>query len=298
MNVLEGPRRERRHVVVGGSACWGTVVEPGEILLDDGRTLIADLVAAADGKFSPLRKAKKIKVRAKAYDQSAITFMARHEKPHRNIAHERFLSPGPLALLPMLGTEDEAWGGPDRSSVVWTVHGKDVEKAMALPIETFNATLTERFGPTYGELEVVGRRWSYPLGRQHATRYIADRMALVGDAAHQIHPIAGQGLNLGLRDAAALAELLIPAKQAGEDLGSERLLKRYEDWRRPDVLAMIGMTDTLNALFMSRFPPLRLARGLGIAAVDAFPPLKNFFMRQAMGLNPSFPKLVKGEKLV
>jgi len=268
------------------------------VTLADGRVLMADLVAAADGKFSPLRRAAGIKVRTKSYGQNAIVFMVRHEKPHRHIAHERFLSPGPLALLPMAGTDDESRGGAHRSSVVWTVEGKDAERALNLPEAAFNATLTERFGPTYGRLEVVGKRWTYPLGRQNAARYVADRLALIGDAAHLIHPIAGQGLNLGLRDAAALAELALPAKRAGEDLGDPRLLKRYADWRRPDVLALIAATDGLNELFRSTLPPVRIARRLGIAAVDAVPPLKKFFMRQAMGLNESFPKLVKGERLV
>lgn len=276
-----------------------TGTEPEEtkttVTLADGRRLEAQLVAAADGKFSPLRKEAGIKVRAKAYGQNAVVFMASHERPHGNIAHERFLSPGPLALLPMPPAKEGEFGGENRSSVVWTVHGKDAERAMALSEERFNSTLTQRFGATYGDLKLSGKRWTYPLRRQHATRYIANRLALVGDAAHVIHPIAGQGLNLGLRDAAALAELLVPAKKAGKDVGDAEMLARYESWRRPDVMALIAATDALNRLFVSKSPTVRLARDLGIAAVDALPPVKKFFMRQAMGLTPGLPKLVRGE---
>ncbi len=259
-----------------------------EAELGDGRRIEAMLAVAADGRNSPLREEAGIPVTAWSYPQTGIVATVAHERPHRGIAHERFLPAGPLAFLPMTGK---------RSSIVWTEHGELAPVLLALDEADFTAELERRFGPYLGRLTLAGPRFSYPLALLHAARYVDERLALVGDAAHAIHPIAGQGLNLGLRDVAALAEILVDARRLGLDLGGGELLQRYQRWRRFDTMALMAATDALNRLFSNNVPLLRLARDLGLGLVNELPPLKRLFMRHAMGVVGELPRLIKGEPL-
>lgn len=263
------------------------------VTLADGRAVRAGLVVAADGRASPTRAAAGIAVTERHYGQTGIVCTVSHDRPHRNVAHERFLSAGPFALLPMSGLAEH----PHRSSIVWTESNELAPAMLALSDGAFSAEMTRRFGDTLGQLQVIGRRWSYPLGLLHAAAYVRPRLALVGDAAHAIHPIAGQGLNLGLRDVAALAEVLVDAHRLGLDLGSPIVLERYERWRRVDAVTLIAVTDGLNRLFSNDMAPVRLMRDLGLATVNRLPGLKRLFMRHAMGTVGALPRLVRGKRL-
>ena len=205
-----------------------------------------------------------------------------------DVAVEHFLPAGPFAILPLTG---------NRSSLVWTERADLAPRILAMSPADFADELRRRFGDFLGAVEPVGPRWSYPLAFLHAEHYAAERLALVGDAAHLIHPIAGQGLNLGLRDVAALAEVLVDARRLGLDIGDGEVLRRYESWRRIDNWMLSAVTDSLNRLFSNAIPPLKLARDLGLAAVNQVPPLKRFFMRHAMGVVGDQPRLVRGEPL-
>ncbi len=185
----------------------------------------------------------------------------------------------------------------DRSSIVWTERAALAPRILALGAAEFHAELARRFGDFLGRLEVDGRHWSYPLSLMHAARYGAERLVLVGDAAHVIHPIAGQGLNLGLRDVAVLAELIVDASRLGLDIGNGEILARYERWRRFDNTALAAMTDGLNRLFSNEIPALAAIRDAGLAAVNQLPPLRRLFMRHAMGMVGTLPRLVRGERL-
>jgi 2-octaprenyl-6-methoxyphenol hydroxylase len=235
-----------------------------------------------------MREAAGIKTWRKSYRQTAIVCVVRHEKPHQGVAVEHFRAAGPFAILPMQG---------NRSSIVWTEEEREAPLLLALDDKSFARQLASRFGDFLGRVVPEPGRWSYPLALIQAERYAAQRLALIGDAAHVIHPIAGQGWNLGVRDIAALAELLVDAHRLGLDLGSADLLRRYERWRRFDSLTLTTVTDGLNRLFANDFPPLKLARDLGLAAVNHAPGLKRFFMRHAMGVTGDLPRLVKGETL-
>ncbi len=256
--------------------------------LGDGGSVRGALLVAAEGKQSPLRQAAGIRTLEWSYPQTAIVCTVWHERPHLGIAVEHFLPAGPFAILPMTG---------DRSSIVWTERAALVPRLLALDAAGFRAELARRFGDFLGRIELVGPRWSYPLALMHAARYGAERLILVGDAAHVIHPIAGQGLNLGLRDVAVLAELIVDARRLGLDIGAADILARYERWRRFDTVALAAVTDGLNRLFSNSFPPLAWMRGLGLAAVNRLPPLRRFFMQHAMGLVGELPRLVRGERL-
>jgi 2-octaprenyl-6-methoxyphenol hydroxylase len=256
--------------------------------LSDGRQIKARLVAAADGQRSPLRRSAGIRTVEQRYRQAGIVTTARHERPHGGIAVEHFLPSGPFAILPMTG---------NRSSIVWTERAELAPRLMELSNGAFAAELAARFGDFLGSVEPVGPRWAYPLALVLAEHYVAPRLALIGEAAHMIHPIAGQGLNLGIRDVAALAELMIDARRLGLDIGDETVLRRYQQWRRFDVLALTAITDGLNRLFSNSLTPVQLARDLGIAAVNRLPPLKRLLMRDAMGIVGELPRLVRGEPL-
>jgi 2-octaprenyl-6-methoxyphenol hydroxylase len=256
--------------------------------LSDGRLIRARLVAAADGQKSPLREAAGIRTIGWRYAQTSIVTTVRHERPHRGIAVEQFLSAGPFAILPMTG---------NRSSIVWTERAELARQLIRLPDAAFAAELAERFGDFLGAVEPIGPRWTYPLALLLAERYVAPRLALVGEAAHVIHPIAGQGLNLGIRDVAVLAELVIDTRRLGLDIGDESVLRRYQQWRRFDVLALAAVTDGLNRLFSNSVLPLRLARDVGLAVVNQISPLKRLLMRDAMGITGDLPRLVRGEAL-
>jgi len=259
-----------------------------EAELEDGRRIRCRLVVGAEGRNSPSRAAAGIGVTRLPYDQTAIVCTVGHERDHGGVAVEYFLPSGPFAMLPMTGR---------RMNIVWTERPEPAARFMALDDDAFLAELKRRFGDWLGAVSLVGPRFSYPLSLQHASRYTDRRLALVGDAAHAIHPIAGQGLNLGLRDVAALAESVIDTRRLGLDIGGPEVLRRYERWRRFDSVLLASVTDALNRLFSNDIPPLRLARDLGLAAVDRIPPLKRFFMRHAMGVVGDLPRLVKGEAL-
>ena len=270
---------------VGVIETWPALAEAA---LSDGRRMTVRLIAAADGAASPLRRSASIRTVDWRYPQTAIVTTVRHDRPHAGIAVEHFLPAGPFAILPMTGS---------RSSIVWTERAELAAGLLALPDAAFAAELAARFGEFLGAVEPVGPRWRYPVGLMLAERYVARRLALVGEAAHLIHPIAGQGLNLGIRDVAALAEIVIDARRLGLDIGDDALLRRYQQWRRLDAVLLAGVTDGLNRLFSNSIAPLRLIRDLGLAAVDRLPPLKRFLMRDAMGITGDLPRLVRGEAL-
>jgi 2-octaprenyl-6-methoxyphenol hydroxylase len=267
--------------------------------LGDGAKLAARLVAAADGKDSPLRRAADIRTVEWRYHQIGIVTTVAHERPHAGIAIEHFLPAGPFAILPMTdeSSKDAALTRRGRSSIVWTEDAALAPHLVKLPDAEFAAELGSRFGDFLGAIEPVGPRWSYPLSLMQAERYTARRLALVGEAAHVIHPIAGQGLNVGIRDIAALAELIIDARRLGLDIGDDAVLEPYQRWRRADALLLAAVTDGLNRLFSNAIPPMRLARDLGLAAVNRLPPLKRLLMRHAMGTLGERPRLARGERL-
>lgn len=250
------------------------------IRLSNGQQIHARLVVGAEGRHSPLRRAAGIPVTRIDYGCMGIVGAVAHEASHNNQALEQFLPHGPFAQLPMHGIP----GHPHVSAIVWTERTALARRCLALDDAAYGRQIAARIGDHLGAVTPVGRRWSYPLSAMHVARFTAERMALVGDAAHGIHPIAGQGLNLGFRDVAALAELVSEAVAAGEDPGGPALLARYQAARRPDSLLMLGATHALERLFTSSLPPVRLARRLGIAAVDRLPGLKRFFAARAMGL--------------
>jgi 2-octaprenyl-6-methoxyphenol hydroxylase len=248
------------------------------------------LVVAAEGRNSPLREAAGIPVTRLPYGQTGIVCAVSHENPHNNTALEHFLPSGPFAQLPMCASRDaEEGGAANLSAIVWTERTPIARRLLQLDDVRFAREIARRLGDHLGRVRIAGRRWSYLLSAMHAHRYADDRLALVGDAAHTIHPIAGQGLNLGFRDAIALSDLLIEALLRGEDPGARALLLRYQRRRRPDNLLMLAATDALDRLFSTDNPLLRIARDVGIAAVHRSPPLKRLFMRQAMGVASGRP---------
>lgn len=262
--------------------------EMAGVRLAGGETLSTRLVAAADGAHSRLRAAAGIKTVSWSYGQAAIVATIGHEREHHGRAEEHFLPGGPFAILPLAGR---------RSSIVWTEPGEEANRLVALPEQEFHGELERRFGLKLGEIGVLSTPRVYPLNFSIARRFVAERLALVGDAAHVIHPIAGQGLNLGLRDAAALAECIAEAARLGLDHGSPDVLARYERWRRFDTLGMGIATDGLNRLFSNRSDALKFMRDLGLGLVERLPTLKEFFVREAAGLTGEVPKLLRGESL-
>jgi 2-octaprenyl-6-methoxyphenol hydroxylase len=253
------------------------------VRVDGGPMISCGLVIAAEGRNSPTRENADIPVTRFDYGQTGIVCAIGHELPHYDVALEHFLPSGPFAVLPMAPTDDAETGGtPHVSAVVWTERTRIAEAMLRLDDVRFAREIKRRLGDHLGLVRMVGRRWNFPLSAMVAHRYVATRLALAGDAAHGIHPIAGQGLNLGFRDAIALAGMVIEATQTGDDPGSPDLLARYQRARRPDNLAMLTITDGLDRLFSTNNPAARLARDLGIAAVDRLRPLKRGFMRRAM----------------
>ncbi|MGP1394824.1 MAG: UbiH/UbiF/VisC/COQ6 family ubiquinone biosynthesis hydroxylase [Inquilinaceae bacterium] len=261
--------------------------------LDTGQTIRADLVVGADGRGSFVRRDAGIATMQWRYNQTAIVCVIAHDEPHHGLAVEHFMTGGPFAVLPMRDTDD----GVHRSSIVWSERRDLAAAYLRLGDAAFDAELQRRVGDHRGAVRALGQRFSYPLGVLHADRYVGPRMALIGEAAHAIHPIAGQGLNMGLRDVAALAELTADAARLGLDVGDPALLTRYERWRRRDNIALLAVTDGLNRLFSNAIPPVRLARDFGLAAVGRLPPVKRFFMRHAMGVVGPVPRLIRGETL-
>jgi 2-octaprenyl-6-methoxyphenol hydroxylase len=254
--------------------------------LANGEEISAPLVIAADGRESPLRSQMGVQIIGWSYPQTGIVATVEHERPHNGVAYEHFLPSGPFAILPMTG---------NRSSLVWTEAKTKAPALLALDEAGFNAELARRFGAHLGATKSAGPRWSYPLSFHLARDFVRARFALAGDCAHGIHPIAGQGLNLGLKDAAALAEVLLDAARLGRDIGALDTLKRYERWRRFDSFALAASTDALNRLFSNDIAPLRHLRDLGLGIVDAIGPARRFFMRHAGGDIGKLPRLMKGE---
>ena len=268
---------------------------PGEaeLQLTDGRRVQARLVIGADGRNSTMRELAGIPAKKTDYGQTALAFPMRHEQPHHQVAVEHFQPAGPFAVLPMV---DDA-SGRHRSSVVWSLDTVQADEYLALDEAAFTTALQAMCGEYWGRVELGGKRFAYPLGLVHAASYTAPRLALAGEAAHAIHPIAGQGLNLSLRDIALLAELIADTARLGLDIGAKRLLDNYAHRRRGDTQRLVLATDGLNRLFSNDLLPVRLLRDAGLAVVEQLPALKRFFMLTAMGtaLNP--PRLVKGEAL-
>ena len=266
-----------------------TGAQSTSISLSDGNVLDARLLVACDGVRSFLRDMAGIKTVRWDYDQSGIVTTVEHERPHNGVAEEHFLPSGPFAVLPLKG---------NRSSLVWTERRADADKLVASDDFLFDEELERRFGHKLGSVRAVGPRRAFPLGLTLARAFVAPRFALAGDAAHGIHPISGQGLNLGYKDVAALAETIVEADRLGLDIGSLNVLERYQAWRRFDTLRMGITTDVLNRLFSNDSTPIRVVRDLGLGLVDRLPALKSYFIDQAAGLaGESSPKLLAGQPL-
>lgn len=265
-------------------------VEDGavRVRLDDRTSVMGELLVAADGAASPLRALAGISTVDFRYGQSGIVATVAHERPHHGRAEEHFLPGGPFAILPLTG---------NRSSLVWTEPTPVAERLIGTDDAVFQDELERRFGHRLGALTLEGGRAAYPLGLSIARHFVKPRFALAGDAAHSIHPIAGQGLNLGFKDVAALAETIVETARLGLDVGSLAALERYERWRRADTLVMGLVTDTLNRLFSNDVTPLRVIRDIGLGLVDRMPDLKRFFIRQAAGGDGDMPRLLRGEPL-
>jgi 2-octaprenyl-6-methoxyphenol hydroxylase len=267
--------------------------------LSNGETIAARLAVAADGRESAMRERMNIGVVGWSYPQTGIVATVEHEKPHNGVAYEHFLPAGPFAILPMTPASSseavEKTKYVNRSSLVWTEREALAPRMMKLPDPEFDAEIASRFGAHLGKTKAAGPRWSYPLKFHLARAYVKPRFALAGDAAHGIHPIAGQGLNLGLKDAAALAEIILDAARLGLDFGQLDILQRYERWRRFDSFTLAAATDALTRLFSNDIAPLRLVRDLGMGIVDRIGPARRFFMRHAGGDIGKLPRLMKGE---
>ena len=272
----------------GAVASFETDSNSIKVSLSDGYAISGRLLVGADGVNSIIRERAGISTHGWNYDQSAIVTTVAHEREHNGRAEEHFLPAGPFAILPLTGK---------RCSIVWTEEAREAKRIVALPDAEFHVELEKRFGLQLGELKVIGPRRAFPLGLFTARKFIDERLALVGDAAHNIHPIAGQGLNMGLRDVAALAEAVADAARLGLDPGGPDVLERYQRWRRFDTMMMGVATDGLNRLFSNLSDALRLARDIGLGLVERMPALKRMFIREAAGFTGDVPKLLRGEAL-
>ncbi len=283
-------RAEAEGVTLRSDAVIGYQSRDNSIAVEfaNGDVVEASLLVAADGARSKLREQAGIATHGWEYDQSGIVVTVGHERDHQGRAEEHFLPAGPFAILPLKG---------NRSSLVWTETRSEAARIAALPDNEFHTELERRFGLYLGELKAIDKPRAFPLGYFVARSFIAERLALIGDAAHVIHPIAGQGLNLGLKDAAALAEAVVDAARLGIDIGQADVLDRYQRWRRFDTMAMGVATNALNVMFSNDVTPLRVARDIGLGLVDRLPPLKSAFIKQAAGLTGDVPRLLKGEAL-
>ncbi|SEP61658.1 2-octaprenyl-6-methoxyphenol hydroxylase [Devosia sp. YR412] len=273
--------------VIAPASFTGFVAEgrSGRLTLDDGRVLSAPLVVAADGGQSALRGMAGIGVTGHDYRQTGLVTTIAHELPHDGVAYEHFRPAGPFASLPLPG---------NRSSLVWTERSEDAPRFLAMDNDTLAAEIEAVMGSTLGAVTLEEKLQGFPLKLQIARDFVAPRLALVGDAAHVVHPIAGQGLNLGLKDVAALAEVVVEAIRLGLDHGSDDVLERYQAWRRLDTASMAAMTDTLNALFSNDVAPVRAIRDFGLGLVDRAGPVKAALIRTASGIGGNGPKLLSG----
>lgn len=297
------PNQRIREALLGAIAAAGpavTIAAPAsltalersaggvEARLGDGRHVRGALLAVCEGRFSATRETLGIGARRWDYGQTGLVCTFAHELPHRGRAVERFFPDGPFAMLPLPG---------NRSSIVWALENGLATSVAGLDDLAFTAEVQERFGDSLGRLTLEGHRWSYPLILVWSHAYVAERAVLVGDAARGIHPIAGQGWNLALRDVTAIAEIVVDRLRLGLDPGSADALERYAAWRSFDSLALVAVTDGINRLFANDVLPLKLARGAGLALVERLPVAKRFFMRHAMGLVGDLPRLMRGEAL-
>ncbi len=273
--------------LVGAAEPSGLEVGPGaaRVPLADGRSVAARLVVGADGRRSRLARAAGIGRVGWAYGQTGLVAAIEHDRPHRGLAHQSFFPGGPFAVLPLTG---------DRSGVVWSERRGRAEAIAALDDRAYAGELARRIGPRLGAIRLIGRRWAYPLDLSLAERYAAPRLALLGDAAHGVHPIAGQGMNMGLRDVAALAEVLVEARRRGEDIGGLPVLRRYERWRRFDATVFALGMDALNRLFSNASGALSLLRQAGLSAVQASPMARRALMAEATGQAGEVPRLLRG----
>ena len=288
--LLDAMKAEDRISHVAGRTVTAQQIDPQSVTvtLSDGKTLRARLIVGADGRRSGTAERAGITRTGWGYGQTALVAAIDHALPHGGIAHQFFMPPGPLAILPLPG---------NRSSIVWSESDAQAQAIMALDDAGFLDVLRPRFGSFLGEISLAGQRFTYPLNLTLANSFVAERLALVGDAAHGVHPIAGQGLNLGLRDVGALAECLVEAARRGEDIASPLVLARYQQWRRFDTATLAVATDAFNRLFSNDNPLLRLGRDLGMAAVGAVPGLRRRFIREAAGLTGDVPRLLQGQPL-
>jgi 2-octaprenyl-6-methoxyphenol hydroxylase len=282
--IVEAPQTVDDFVVPTGSAHAGHV----QAKLGDGRSVSAKLLVACDGIRSRLRDLAGIDTVGWMYGQSGIVCTVAHERDHEGAAYEHFLPAGPFATLPLPG---------NRSSIVWTEKTATADALVNGDEFTFMLELERRFGGQFGKLELDSRRVAYPLGLKLARSFISPRLALAGDAAHGIHPIAGQGLNLGLKDTAALAQSVVDAARLGLDIGSPEVLEKYQRWRRFDTAQMGVVTDILNRLFSNDMAPVRAVRSFGLGLVDRMPKLKGFFINEAAGIAQDRPRLMNGEAI-
>lgn len=260
------------------------------VTLADGRALAAPLLVGAEGRNSPMREAAGVAMAEWRYDHVAIVATVTHERPHQETAYEIFYPHGPFAILPMLAGEN----GRPRSAIVWSVKARDAAPTLGLPDRALAHEIEKRMGGFLGKVALAGPRWNYPLGFHHAARITAGRLALIGDAAHGIHPIAGQGLNLGFRDAAALAEVLVEGARLGLDPGDAQLLARYERWRSLDTWMVAMATDSLTRLYGVPGRAASAVRRLGMGAVERIGPLKHRLMAEARGEAGELPLLLRG----
>lgn len=261
--------------------------------LVESRTLTAKLLVAADGDDSVVRRLSGVRIKQRNYEQSAVIANIATDQPHNNQAFERFTDSGPLALLPMAATDDEK----NRYSLVWTINNSEQEEMMHWDDETFLLKLKQRFGERAGQFIQVSKRHVYPLSLMRAQEHVRERLAIIGNAAHTLHPVAGQGFNLGLRDVAALSQVIIDASRENKDIGSLTTLQTYADWRKRDHIQTAMATDGLVRIFSNNFLPLAALRNLGLLVVDLVPPLKKVFARHAMGFVGKLPRLGRGLKL-
>lgn len=278
VSVLDGVEAASMRLVDGAA----------EVVLADGRALRAGLVVAAEGRRSRLRESAGIKVVGWTYGQTGIVTTLAHERPHHGVAVQHFLPAGPFAILPLTG---------NRSCITWSEETTEARRILQLDDAGFLAEIDKRFGGRLGALTLVGERGSWPLEMHLARSYVAPRLALVGDTAHGVHPIAGQGVNLALRDVAALVEVVVEATRVGLDIADGSALQRYERWRRFDSATSAAAFDGLNRLFSNDWALVRAARDFGLGVVDRLPVLKQLLVTEAAGLSGELPRLIRGERL-
>ncbi|MBK6466144.1 MAG: UbiH/UbiF/VisC/COQ6 family ubiquinone biosynthesis hydroxylase [Paracoccaceae bacterium] len=288
---LQAMQAEPNITLLSGETVQAQEVAPQgvTITLASGRQLAGRLLVGCDGRGSGVATRAGIRRQGWGYGQTALVTAIRHEKDHEGTAHQFFMPSGPLAILPLPGGH--------HSSIVWSETDATAAAIQALDDDGYLAALRPRFGDFLGQIALAGARFTYPLSLSLAERFVTDRVALVGDAAHGVHPIAGQGLNLGLRDVGALAEVLITAARRGEDIGGAVVLEEYQRWRRFDSTALALGMDTVNRLFSNDNPILRLGRDLGLGLVNAVPGLRRGFIRQAAGLKGDLPRLLAGKPI-